>query len=88
MDSTVSTREMGVEKEDQGNRKWYHGWLDSTVSTGEMVVKEENQEHRRKDHSSQRGDHGLTGGPTDIKKVTLYKVRILHLPFLQRNRAH
>jgi hypothetical protein len=56
-DTTVSTREMGVENEDQGSGRWYHGWLNSTVGTREheTVAKAENQERGRGDHGSRRG---------------------------------
>jgi len=45
MVSTVSTRKMVVKGEDQGSRRWDHGWKNSMVSTREMVV-----ESRREDH--------------------------------------
>lgn len=85
MDITVSTREMRVEKEDQRSGRRYHGWLDSTVGTGETVVKE--NQHGRGDHGSRRGIMARRTTQLTSKKMTVYKVMILHLPFLRSIRT-
>jgi hypothetical protein len=43
MDTMVSNRAMGIEneKDNQGSRRQYHGWLNSAVDTGEIIVKKE-----------------------------------------------